>query len=754
MRILYLLRGAPGAGKSTWIKENQLEPFTLSGDNIRQMICGVAYDTKGNPIISQKYDNLVWNILLERLEERMDRGEFVIVDATHYRAALLQQYKKLINKYRYRPYVIDFTTVPEEVAIERNLKRELYKRVPVAVIQKMYRVFESDRKEVSNRFHVITKEEAINMLHRPLLYDYNQYKKVYIFGDIHGCFQPLQDFFNQHPMNDENAYIFTGDYLDRGIQNKEVLEFLLSIKDKNNVLFLEGNHERWLRMYSDEDGKELSKEEIAMLKPYVDKTYWIKYNYSQIRNRGFKAKTIPQIESIKKADIRQFCRRLGQMAYISFNGKNYYISHGGTAMLPSIFVPTETYIEGTGKYEDVDTVYQAWETHRNDNDILVHAHRNIFNYDARINDHCYNLCDDIEYGEYLRILVINKDGEHVLKYKNNIFDEELVQKHNEKKAINFALTGNELIDQLNNTILVQKKQLDDGIVSYNFTRNAFNDKRWNQLTVTARGLFIKDNKVVARSYDKFFNWGENDTVTNRALHDKLVFPVKAYQKENGFLGIVSHFNGKLLPCSKSTTSGEFVGYLKDHLESIGKTTRAKMLQYAQEHDVSFVFECIDPIHDSHIVKYNYPHLVLLDVIKNDLTMQKLPYEGKNGLHALAMEIGLEVKNHDFTFNSWQELFDFIKEQDSIFTPWDKFIEGWVFEDANGYMVKYKTPTYRWWKQNRAIMEKAQHNHEIKPIYTCSEDVIFFGLLDKLKKENKLEFMKIIDIEEEFRRLPH
>ena len=751
MRTLYLLRGAPGAGKSTWIKENQLEPFTLSGDSIRQMVCGIAYDTKGNPIISQKYDNLVWSILLERLEERMDRGEFVIVDATHYRAALLQQYKKLINKYRYRPYIIDFTTVPEDVAIERNLNRELFKRVPVEVIKKMYRVFESSRKEVSNRYRVITKEEAITMLHSPLLYDYNQYKKVYIFGDIHGCFQPLQNFFNEHPMDDENAYIFTGDYLDRGIQNKEVLEFLLSIKDKSNVLFLEGNHERWLRMYSDEDTKELSKEEIAMLKPYVDKTYWIKYNYSQIRNRGFKAKTIPQIESIKKSDIRQFCRRLGQMAYISFNGKNYYISHGGTAMLPSIFVPTETYIEGTGNYEDVDTVYQAWETHRNDNDVLVHAHRNVFNYDARINDHCYNLCDDIEYGEYLRILAIDKNGETVLKYKNNIYDEELVQKHNEKKAISFALTGNELIDQLNNTSLVQKKELNDGIVSYNFTRSAFYDKRWNQLTVTARGLFIKDDKVIARSYDKFFNWGENDTVSSRALHDKLVFPVKAYLKENGFLAIVSHYNGKLLPCSKSSTSGEYVGYINEMLEYVGKTVREKMLSYIKEHDVSFVFECIIPEKDSHIVKYEYPHLVLLDIVKNDLTMQRVPYEE---MLTIANEIGLEHKIHEYTFYSWKELNNFMKEQETIFIPYDKFKEGWVFEDANGFMVKYKTQTYRWWKQNRSIMEKMQHNHTVKPVYINAEDVIFFGLLDKLQKENKLDMMNIINIEDEFRRLPH
>ena len=751
MRILYLLRGAPGAGKSTWIRENQLEPFTLSGDSIRQMVCGIDYNTEGNPIISQKYDNLVWNILLERLEERMDRGEFVIVDATHYRAALLQQYKKLINKYRYRPYVIDFTNVPENVAIEQNLNRELYKRVPVEVIKKMYRVFESSRKEVSNRFQVITKEEAVTMLHSNMLYDYNEYDKIYVFGDIHGCYQPLQDFFKEHPMDEHTAYIFTGDYLDRGIQCKEVLEFLLSIKDNKNILLLEGNHERWLRMYADDDAKELSKEEIAMLKPYVDKTYWIKYNYSQIRNRGFKAKTIPQIEGIKKSNIRQFCRRLGQMAYISFNGKNYYISHGGTAMLPSIFVPTETYIEGTGKYEDVDTVYQAWETHRNDNDVLVHAHRNIFNYDARINDHCYNLCDDIEYGEYLRILAIDKNGETVLKYKNNIYDEELVQKHNEKKAISFALTGNELIDQLNNTSLVQKKELNDGIVSYNFTRNAFYDKRWNQLTVTARGLFIKDDKVIARSYDKFFNWGENDTVSNRALHDKLVFPVKAYLKENGFLAIVSHYNGKLLPCSKSSTSGEYVGYINEMLEYVGKTVREKMLSYIKEHDVSFVFECIIPEKDSHIVKYEYPHLVLLDIVKNDLTMQRVPYEE---MLTIANEIGLEHKIHEYTFYSWKELNSFMKEQEAIFIPYDKFKEGWVFEDANGFMVKYKTQTYRWWKQNRSIMEKMQHNRTVKPVYIRAEDVIFYGLLDKLQKENKLNLMDIIKIEDEFKRLPH
>ncbi len=35
MRILLLLRGAPGCGKSTWIQRQGLKKYTLSADDIR-----------------------------------------------------------------------------------------------------------------------------------------------------------------------------------------------------------------------------------------------------------------------------------------------------------------------------------------------------------------------------------------------------------------------------------------------------------------------------------------------------------------------------------------------------------------------------------------------------------------------------------------------------------------------------------------------------------------------------------------------
>ena len=38
MRILLLLRGSAGCGKSTWIEKNGLKPYTLSADDIR-LLC-------------------------------------------------------------------------------------------------------------------------------------------------------------------------------------------------------------------------------------------------------------------------------------------------------------------------------------------------------------------------------------------------------------------------------------------------------------------------------------------------------------------------------------------------------------------------------------------------------------------------------------------------------------------------------------------------------------------------------------------
>lgn len=83
MRTLLLFRGAPGCGKSTYIKEHNLEQYVLSADTLRLM-CQSAQETPdGQMEISPQNDDVVWEMLFKLLEVRMSHGEFTVIDATN-----------------------------------------------------------------------------------------------------------------------------------------------------------------------------------------------------------------------------------------------------------------------------------------------------------------------------------------------------------------------------------------------------------------------------------------------------------------------------------------------------------------------------------------------------------------------------------------------------------------------------------------------------------------------------------------------
>ena len=102
MRILLLFRGSPASGKSTFIEQNGLKQFTLSPDDIRIMYQSPILNKDGNYTISMKNDKKVWNTLFNILEERMERGEFIVIDSTNSKTSEFTRYKKLAEKYRYR----------------------------------------------------------------------------------------------------------------------------------------------------------------------------------------------------------------------------------------------------------------------------------------------------------------------------------------------------------------------------------------------------------------------------------------------------------------------------------------------------------------------------------------------------------------------------------------------------------------------------------------------------------------------------
>ena len=53
-------------------------------------------------------------------------------------------------------------------------------------------------------------------------------------------------------IQEDEMYIFVGDYIDRGLENVEVVQFLISLMGRKNVLMLEGNHEKWLWLWAND----------------------------------------------------------------------------------------------------------------------------------------------------------------------------------------------------------------------------------------------------------------------------------------------------------------------------------------------------------------------------------------------------------------------------------------------------------------------------------------------------------------------
>ena len=730
MRSLVILRGSPGAGKSTWIEKMGLKKYTLCADDIRMLVESPILTENGYRI-SQKNDNYVWSLLFELLEKRMSRGEFVIVDATHSRSSDFSRYNSLCEKYRYRRYYVDFSDVNIEVCKERNKMRPEYKQVPDNVIDKMYSRLKTQGK--TSGWVKVDREHFWEEIGTKI-FDFNSYDKIHIFGDIQGCYSALKEYLmSQYNGNDilnyntelekvincNEMYIFCGDYLDRGIENKQVLELLIKLSKLPNVLFLEGNHELWLKMYANDDEE-------------------------SIRSKTFLNKTKYEIEDIDKSEIRTFCRKLGQLAYFKFDNRVYFVTHGGLNYIPNELqlIATDQLIHGVGDYNlDIDALF----ANSNNNVIQVHGHRNMFEID-NVDELSYNLEGKVEFGGNLKVLELSKNEKpKMVKIKNNVFGTvgEIGQFKECKSA---PMTSQRYIEELKNSKYVRETKITDEISSFNFTRDAFFKKHWNDITTKARGLFVNtvNGEVVARGYDKFFNVNERRETKIPNLAKRFNGQnVICYKKYNGFLGIMSYVNNELFIASKSTTKSEFAEYFRNIFEN-SDINKDNLIKYLSENNVSLTFEVIDPVNDPHIIEYDEPQLVLLDIIDNSFEFSKRPYEEVKQLSKTINCPCKEVYKIFTDFRSFHEWY--LKETDEDNLSQTN-LEGVVIE-FDDFMTKLKFPYYNFWKLMRGIKESVARGKTVKLSKLYNAEANYF--YDYLRKQptDKLKD-SIIDLRKEY-----
>ncbi len=68
-------------------------------------------------------------------------------------------------------------------------------------------------------------------------------EKIFAIGDIHGCADELQLLLERLPLTANSQVIFLGDYIDRGINARGVVDIILNFKNYYKITAILGNHE-------------------------------------------------------------------------------------------------------------------------------------------------------------------------------------------------------------------------------------------------------------------------------------------------------------------------------------------------------------------------------------------------------------------------------------------------------------------------------------------------------------------------------
>ena len=497
-RLLVVLVGPQGAGKTTWCRANLPEFFRVSQDD------------QG----PREHIRL--------FEEAVLRGEpLIVVDRTNAPKYQRQRYLDFARQHGYRSRIVWFNLSREE-CIHRCKEREGHPTLgPEKAEQAIATYFRN--------LQFPTRAEADELV---IVGDRPEYVPVHdlcavigerrhlIVGDVHGCFDELQSLLKQldfQPGHD--VLLSVGDIVDRGPRIRETVEFCLGLPDFHMVL---GNHEdkllRYLKgnkvkvgngledtvaEYEDHFPPELAGRLEAL--PLILKT-----PSGYVVHAGFNPES--PAEEQRRDDCIYMRFHGGKTYFDEINGRLWHTLWPRTG--PRIFfghIPTD---DGPDEPHVVGL----------DGGCVFGGELRIFDSrDGRV--HRQKAARPYAVNEYA------KDMGHVSGPGQVIKREEYVGKG-----------------------LIRSDRTDDGqLAIYTYTDACTFANAWDEITRNSRGHIynVHTGECVAWAFPKFFNLGENrDSLADQFPWDG---PYEVMDKLDGWLGVLYRHEGRF----KVATRGSF-----------------------------------------------------------------------------------------------------------------------------------------------------------------------------------------------------
>lgn len=580
MKDLFILRGLPLSGKTKWCIDNNLKDFCISVEYFRDILHSKSLDIHGNIVRVDNNDKIAYSMLFLTLEQKMRAGDTIVIDDAHLSNSYFTKYKEYANKYIYNVYIVDFSSISISEIMQRDLDH-IYKKEDLISMQNIMQSNPIELKDIT-----ILEPSEFRKSQR-IITDLSRYKKIIHIGDIHGSYWALRKCIKE--VKQDNFYIFLGDYIDKGIENFEVLKFLSEIGNKKNVVLLEGNHERNLLNFA--NNEKLSSKEFSL------------NTLPKLQNRGF-----------SKNDARKFYKLLKQVFCYKYHSKTVICSHGGFSNITDFnLIPANLAIYGCGNYTKTSELAKSFKKNTPVNYYQVFGHRNKEDLEICVEERSYVLESKVEQGGVLRAISLEKSGFKDISVQNKFF------LSNEKRH---------KIHQLHK-LYFDILELDSNYVDKNFLFFKKGHIRYKNNGLPS--LILIDTlrwEIALRGYPiSFF-------INSRYQVNNLNFPLDVFNQEISNILYISLYENKFITFSKYGLNSENnLELFKEILCSSTSVSQVLDLQKPQSESKADILKNILKTHKCTLVFFTHNNnLVLQEGIKNEVFQE----EREDGLEESGM----------------------------------------------------------------------------------------------------------------------
>lgn len=412
---VYIMQGAPGCGKSTFIHKNGLEQYVISPDTMREIINPnpLVYDKDTGEMVhgydfSPRTSKIAFQMTNDVLEQRLRRGQTVILDLTASRRKTISKLLQTIHDYNYNVNYVNMQAGLDINEILRRNKERGIRAVPDTVIRKMYE--NVNKYEYMQDENVLTPGEMLEQIWIPVhTINKEKYVRIVCIGDIQGVYDRFKKSEAVTP-RDDTLYVFTGDLLDRGTGAAEMFDWVIDHVDNDNIVIIRGNHDNYWRYYCNTATQSYyGKQTRLSIEDILKRSKHIGGNAKTLRHLAMRTeRKFVDMYAVRTPDDHICVMTHGglhpKMLDDAYNA-NKDAFRLGFQSEQDFYYGAGTTVDSGDYNTDIDNIIEKYD---DDTIIQIHGHRNQFRHQPDDYTHVFNLEQHIEYPDgHLAMLTID-----------------------------------------------------------------------------------------------------------------------------------------------------------------------------------------------------------------------------------------------------------------------------------------------------------------------------------------------------------